>query len=94
MRDPIFLTWKSEVATKGYLQVAQDLIDMLMAHKDGCVAIPCTTPERANQTYAALLINQRFKPASTFHYQVIDKFTRIRLMVRFTYHEAYCFANL
>lgn len=70
MRDHIFLAWKSEVATKWYLQVAKDLIAMLITHKDGCVAIPCTTPERASQTYAALLINQRFKPASTIQYHV------------------------
>ena len=33
MHDPIFLAGKSEVATKEDLQVAQDLLDMLMAHQ-------------------------------------------------------------
>ena len=33
------LSIKSEVATKEDLQVAQDLLDTLTAHKDGCVGI-------------------------------------------------------
>ena len=36
MHDPIFLAGKSEVATKEDLQVAQDLLDTLMAHKESC----------------------------------------------------------
>lgn len=39
MHDPIFLSLKSEVATKEDLQVAEDLLDTLTAHKDGCVGI-------------------------------------------------------
>ena len=39
MHDPIFLTGKSEVATKEDLQVAQDLLDTLMAHKESCVGM-------------------------------------------------------
>ena len=34
MHDPIFLAGKSDVATKEDLQVAQDLLDTLMAHKE------------------------------------------------------------
>ena len=37
--DPIFLAGKSEVATKEDLQVAQDLIDTLMAHRESCVGM-------------------------------------------------------
>ena len=37
--DPIFLSLKSEVATKEDLQVAEDLIDTLIAHEDGCVGM-------------------------------------------------------
>ena len=37
--DPIFLAGKSEVATKEDLQVAQDLLDTLMAHKKSCVGM-------------------------------------------------------
>ena len=39
MHDPIFLAGKSEVATKEDLQIAQDLLDTLIAHKDGCVGM-------------------------------------------------------
>ena len=39
MHDPIFLAGKSEVATKEDLQVAQDLLDTLIAYKDSCVGM-------------------------------------------------------
>lgn len=39
IHDPIFLAGKSEVATKEDLQVAQNLLDTLMAHKDSCVGM-------------------------------------------------------
>ena len=39
MHDPIFLASKSDIATKENLQVAQDLLDTLMAHKDNCVGM-------------------------------------------------------
>ena len=39
MHDPIFLTVKSEVATKEDMQVAQDLLDTLMAHRESCVGM-------------------------------------------------------
>ena len=39
IHDPILLARKSETATKEALQVAQDLLDTLTAHKDGCVGM-------------------------------------------------------
>ena len=39
MHDPIFLAGKSEVATKEDLQVAQDLLDTLVAHRESCVGM-------------------------------------------------------
>lgn len=39
IHDPIFLSLKSEPATKEDLPVAQDLLDTLTAHKDGCVGM-------------------------------------------------------
>lgn len=39
MHDPIFLAGKSEPATKDDLQVAEDLLDTLVAHKDSCVGM-------------------------------------------------------
>ena len=37
IHDPIFLAGKSEAATKEDLLVAQDLMDMLMVHKEHCL---------------------------------------------------------
>ena len=39
MHDPDFLAQVSEPATAEDLQVAQDLLDTLLAHKDGCVGM-------------------------------------------------------
>ena len=39
MHDPIFLAQKSAPATKEDLQTARDLLDTLIAHKDGCVGM-------------------------------------------------------
>lgn len=40
MHDPVFLAGKSEVATKEDLPVARDLLETLIAHRDGCVGKP------------------------------------------------------
>ena len=39
IHDPIILAVKSEAATREDLQVAQDLLDTLIANKDGCVGM-------------------------------------------------------
>ena len=39
MKDPVFLARPSEPATKEDLQVAQDLLDTLAAHAEGCVGM-------------------------------------------------------
>ena len=39
MHDPIFLAGKSQPATGEDLRTAQDLLDTLIAHKDGCVGM-------------------------------------------------------
>ena len=39
VHDPLFLGRKSETATKADLQIAQDLLDTLTAHKDTCVGM-------------------------------------------------------
>ena len=39
MRDEVFLAQKSEPATPEDLPIAQDLLDTLAAHKDGCVGM-------------------------------------------------------
>lgn len=39
MHDPIFLARKSQPATQADLEIAQDLLDTLTFHKDGCVGM-------------------------------------------------------
>lgn len=39
VHDPIFLAKKSEPADIGDLQIAQDLLDTISAHKDSCVGM-------------------------------------------------------
>ncbi len=39
IHDPIFLACPSEAATKEELQVAEDLLDTLLSHKDKCVGM-------------------------------------------------------
>lgn len=39
MKDETFLAQKAEPATQEDLDVAQDLLDTLMAHKEGCVGM-------------------------------------------------------
>ena len=39
IHDPIFLAGKSELATKEDLQVAQDLLDTLIANREACVGM-------------------------------------------------------
>ena len=39
MHDPIFLAGKSQPATKDDLDVAQDLLDTLIVHREGCVGM-------------------------------------------------------
>ena len=45
IHDPIFLAGKSELAAKEDLQIAQDLLDTLIATKDGCVGMTMFNPE-------------------------------------------------
>ena len=39
MHDPIFLAGRSEPAAKEDLQIAEDLLETLIAHKEGCVGM-------------------------------------------------------
>ena len=39
MKDPIFLTQKSIASSREDLSTAQDLIETLTAHRDGCVGM-------------------------------------------------------
>lgn len=46
IHDSIFLAGKLEIATKEDLQIAQDLLDTLMAHKDSCVGMAVNITQR------------------------------------------------
>lgn len=39
MHDPVFLAKKAEKATEADLQTAQDLLETLIAHQEGCVGM-------------------------------------------------------
>jgi len=39
MKDPIFLAQRSAPATEDDLETARDLLDTLIAHRDGCVGM-------------------------------------------------------
>ena len=39
VHDPLFLAKKSETATREDLPIAQDLLETLIAHQDGCVGM-------------------------------------------------------
>ena len=39
VHDPILLARKSQIATKDDLQIGQDLLDTLLAHREGCVGM-------------------------------------------------------
>ena len=39
VHDPILLARKSQIATKDDLQIGQDLLDTLHAHREGCVGM-------------------------------------------------------
>ncbi|MBR5221505.1 MAG: peptide deformylase [Clostridia bacterium] len=39
MHDPIFLAGKSEIANKEDTYIAEDLLETLIAHKEGCVGM-------------------------------------------------------
>ena len=39
IHDPIFLSGKSKLATKEDLQVAQDLLDTLIANREACIGM-------------------------------------------------------
>ena len=61
MHDPIFLAGKSEVATKEDLQVAQDLLDTLMAHRESCVGMAANMIGVRKRIIAFLVRHQRIK---------------------------------
>ena len=73
-KDEAFLAQKAEPATAGDLDVAQDLLETLVAHKDGCVGMAANMicvkkriiaflDESGRQpTYTVMLMHKRTEP--------------------------------
>ena len=54
MRDPLFLSQKSELATDADKQVVQDLLDTLKANQDRCVGMAANTYPAAKAASSAV----------------------------------------
>ena len=63
-KDEIFLAQKAEPATPDDLSIAQDLIDTLTAHKDGCVGMAANMIG-VNKRIIILTMRGRIKSCST-----------------------------
>ena len=71
-KDETFLAQKAAPATAADLGVAQDLMETLIAHKDGCVGMAANMigvnkriPEPMKRTKAAYRLPARGKPSAT-----------------------------
>ena len=56
IHDPLFLSGKSERATKEDLQVAQDLLDTLIANRAGCVGMSASLPKSSNTKSTIVMV--------------------------------------
>ena len=70
IHDPIFLRQKSELATKSDIQVAQDLLDTLIANKEVCVGMAANMIGIKKQIIA---INNEDEYMVMFNPQIIEK---------------------
>lgn len=52
VHDPLFLAKKAETATKDDLQTAQDLLETLISHSDGCVGMAANMIGQAKRIIA------------------------------------------
>lgn len=55
VHDPIFLGQKSEKATDADLQVAQDLLDTLIAYKETCVGMAANMIGVKNASFVLMI---------------------------------------
>ena len=60
IHDLIFLAGKSEIATKEDLQIAQDLLNTPMVHKDGCVGMAANMIDVKNASSRFLMRADEF----------------------------------
>ena len=88
MHDEAFLSQKSQPATLMDLQVAQDLLDTLTAHKDSCVGMAANMIGKAVRI---IVFIDGAKPSLMFNPEIISKAapTKPRKAVcRFSAHRA------
>lgn len=57
----VFLAQKAEAATADDLNTAQDLLDTLIAHKDGCLSLTGTRKAKRFQTVKVQWQNEKFQ---------------------------------
>ena len=60
-KDEFFLSQKAEPATAADLAIAQDLLDTLTAHKDGCLSLTGTRKTKRYQTIKVQWQNEQFQ---------------------------------
>ena len=77
MHDPIFLARKSEEATKEDLDAAQDLLDTLTFHKEGCLSLlgsprSCRRFRKIKVKYQNLQMQVRIKAFTGWTAQIIQ----------------------
>lgn len=70
VHDPIFLAGKSETATKEDLQIAQDLIDTLITHRDSCVGMAANV---IGVHKRIMVFDNEGTYATMFHPEIIKK---------------------
>ena len=85
MHAPIFLAGKSEVATINDLQIAKDLLDTLMAHKETCVGMAANMIGERKRiiafvcddgTYMTMMNPEIIKKAIPYDTEVFGNFKR------------------
>lgn len=60
-KDPIFLAQKAEPATADDLETARDLLDTLIAHREGCLSLPGTRKAKRYRSVKVRYQNERMQ---------------------------------
>lgn len=95
IHDPIFLAGTSELATKEDLQVAQNLLDTPMVHKDGCVGMAANMigvkkriiafyDESGRAPTYTVMLNPEIIKKDGVKYQNVEMQTRIKIYTGWT----------
>ena len=68
MHDPLFLARKARPATKEDLSIGKDLLDTLLAHREGCVGM---AGNRIGETVAVIAIFDGDKPMVLYNPEIL-----------------------